>query len=122
MKIILEYRKLENIEEAHVYSVQGDDFYRSTSREFDVEDTPFPKLLTIIPSDFHILLPYNDGEDFIIQELGNVSFKWGNFSQEDVKGRLLSKVSPVFHEVFHDSIFEVYKSNNLRNMRFFLLC
>ena len=69
--------------------------------------------------DLHILLPYNNGDDFIIVELGKVSIKRGNFSQEDVRGRLLSKVSPVFHEVFHDSIFEVYRSNNLKNTRFF---
>ena len=119
MKVIREYRKLENMEEVHVYSVHGDDFYQSAPREFNVENIPFPKLLTIIPLDLHILLPYNDGEDFIIMELGKVSIKRGNFSQEDVRGRLLSKVSPVFNEVFHDPIFEVYKSNNLRNMRFF---
>ena len=70
MKVIREYRKLENIEEVHVYSVRGDDFYRSAPREFNVENTPFPKLLTIIPLDLHILLPYNDGDDFIIVELG----------------------------------------------------
>lgn len=119
MKIIRVYRKLENIEEVQVYSVQGDEFYRPAPQEFDVENTPFPKLLTIIPIGLHILLPYNDGDDFIIMELGKVSIKRGNFSQDDVRGRLLSKVSPVFHEVFYESLFEVYLSHNLKNMRFF---
>ena len=59
----------------------GDEFYVPAPREFDVEEVPFPELLSNIPMDIHILVPYNDGEDFIIHGLGNVSVKRGNFSQ-----------------------------------------
>lgn len=119
MKVIKMYRKLENIEEVHVYGQRGDEFYRPTKREFDVGDMPFPKLFRNIPFDIHILLPYENGNDFIIHSVGNVSIKRGHFSQDDVNGRLLSKASPVFHEVFHDSLFEVYTSHDIKKIRFF---
>lgn len=119
MNIVKEYRKLDDIEEVHVYALPGDEFYIPAPREFDVEEVPFPELLSNIPMDIHILVPYNDGEDFIIHGLGNVSIKRGNFSQEDVKGRLLSKVSPVFNEILYDSLFETYKSHILKKVRFF---
>ena len=58
-----------------------------------------------IKTDINIFVPYKDGEDFIIHGLGNSALKRGNIRQEDIEGRLLSKASPMFHQLLHESLF-----------------
>ena len=110
---------MENIEEVSIYDVQEIDFYNPTPQEFEVEKIPVQELMNNIHTDIHVLLPFDDGNDFIIQSLGNYTLKRGNFNQSDVKGRLLSKISPMFYEILKDSLLEVYNSHVTKNMRFF---
>ena len=119
MIIERQFRKLENIEEVSIYDVQEIDFYNPTPQEFEVEKIPVQELMNNIHTDIHVLLPFDDGNDFIIQSLGNYTLKRGNFNQSDVKGRLLSKISPMFYEILKDSLLEVYNSHVTKNMRFF---
>ena len=119
MIIERQFRKLENIEEVSIYDVQEIDFYNPTPQEFEVEKIPVQELMNNIHTDIHVLLPFDDGNDFIIQSLGSYTLKRGNFNQSDVKGRLLSKISPMFYEILKDSLLEVYNSHVTKNMRFF---
>lgn len=119
MKITRRYRRLEKIEEVHVYDVSRSEYYLSIPREFEVDDVLFPELMSNIPFDIHILSPYCDGKDFIIVSVGNVTIREGKFTQDDVTGRLLSNVTPVFHDILYDSIFEVYKTHKLKKLRLF---
>lgn len=110
---------MENIEEVSIYDVQEIDFYNPTPQEFEVEKIPVQELMNNIHTDIHVLLPFDNGDDFIIQSLGSYTLKRGNFNQSDVKGRLLSKISPMFYEILKDSLLEVYNSHVTKKMRFF---
>lgn len=77
MNIVKEYRKLEDILEVHVYALPGDEFYVPAPREFEVEEVPFPELLSNIPMDIHILVPYNDGRTLL-------SMVWEMFQLKEV--------------------------------------
>lgn len=119
MRFEREFRKLEGVEEISVYDVEDADFYVPVPQEFDVEPIPVQELMDNIDTDIHTLLPYNDGEDFILQGLGSYTLKRGNFNQEDIWGRLLSKISPMYYEILKDSLFEVYKSGGVKKLRFY---
>ncbi|WP_407414529.1 histidine kinase dimerization/phosphoacceptor domain -containing protein [Methanobrevibacter sp.] len=119
MIIERQYRKLEDIEEVSIYDVQDLDFYNPTPQEFEVEKIPVEELMNNIDTDIHVLFPFDDGNDFIIQSLGSYTLKRGNFNKSDVQGRLLSKISPMFYEILKDSLFDVYKSHTTKKMRFF---
>ena len=119
MRIEKEFRKLEGIEEISIFDANESDFYVRVPQEFEVEDIPVKELMDNIDTDIHILLPYRDGEDFILQRLGSFTLKRGNFSKEDVEGRLLSKISPMFDEMLHDLLFEVYRTHVTKRLRFF---
>ena len=112
------FRKLENIEEVSIYDVKDLDFYNPTPQEFEVEKIPVEELMNNIDTDIHVLLPFDDGKDYIIQSLGSYTLKRGNFNQSDIVGRLLSKISPMFYEILKDSLLDVYKSNVTKKMRF----
>lgn len=118
MRIQKEYRKLENIEEVNIYDVHEREFFNYVEQEFEVEKVPFQKLMKNISADINIFIPYNDGEDFIIHQLGKSGLKRGNITQNDIKGRLLSKVSPVYHKLLYEGLFEVYKTKKTKYMRF----
>lgn len=119
MRIEKEFRKLEGIEEISIFDANESDFYVRVPQEFEVEDIPVKELMDNIDTDIHILLPYRDGEDFILQRLGSFTLKRGNFSKEDVEGRLLSKISPMFDEMLHDLLVEVYRTHVTKRLRFF---
>ncbi len=119
MRIEKEFRKLEGIEEISIYDADESDFYVRVPQEFEVEDIPVKELMANIDTDIHILLPYRDGEDFILQSLGSFTLKRGNFTLGDVEGRLLSKISPMFHEMLYESLLDVYRSHVTRKLRFF---
>lgn len=119
MRIEKEFRKLEGIEEISIFDANESDFYVRVPKEFEVDDIPVKELMDNIDTDIHILLPYRDGEDFILQRLGSFTLKRGNFSKEDVEGRLLSKISPMFDEMLHDLLVEVYRTHVTKRLRFF---
>ena len=119
MRITKEYRRLEDIWEISIFDACDEDFYVPTPREFDVEEIPVMELMSNIDTDIHILLPYRDGEDFILQALGNYTLKRGNFTQSDVEGRLLSKISPMFYDMLADFMREVYQTGVTCKLRFF---
>ena len=110
---------MEDIWEISIYDVDERDFYVPTPREFDVDVIPVQELMDNIDTDIHTLLPYNDGEDFILQALGSYTLRRGNFVSSDVEGRLLSKISPMFFEILYDTLVEVYRSGETRKLRFF---
>ena len=113
------FRKLEDIEEVSIYDFQEADFYNPTPQEFEVDKVPVEELMNNIDTDIHVLLPFNDGEDFIIQSLGSYTLERGNFKPSDVEGRLLSKISPMFYEILKNFLAEVYKFHITKKMRFF---
>ena len=119
MRITKEYRRLEDIWEISIFDASDEDFYVPCPKEFDVEFIPVGELMRNIDTDIHILLPYNDCEDFILQALGNYTLRRGNFSQSDVEGRRLSRISPMFFEMLADFMREVYESGVTCKLRFF---
>ena len=119
MRIEKEFRKLEGIEEISIFDSKVDDFYVPCPQEFEVDDIPVKELMDNIDTDIHILLPYRDGEDFILQRLGSFTLKRGNFTKNDVGGRLLSKISPMFYEMLYEFLLEVYRTHVTKKLRFF---
>ena len=116
MRIEREYRRFEDIDEIRIYD--GDDYYRHAPKKFDVEELPIQELIKNVPIDIHILIPYGDGKDFIIQDLGSFTLDTFNFSHEDVKGRLLSEVSPLYFNMLYDDFMDVYTNRNTKKIRF----
>ena len=114
-----DYRRLENIDELRIYDINEKELYNPTPLEFHVDEVPFPQLMGNIPMDVNILIPHNDGNDYIIKSAGNFILNRGNLQLDDVRGRLLSKVSPVFYEIFHESLHEVYKSQETKVIHVF---
>ncbi len=118
MRIEKEYRILEDIDEIRIFNATKSDFYKPSPKAFDVEDIPFPGLIENIPMEIHAFIPYEDGKDFIIQSLGSFTIGRYGVSQDDVKGRLLSELSPLFFDVLKDYLMDVYTSRNPKRMRF----
>lgn len=86
--------------------------------EFDVEDIPLQELINNIPVEIHSLIPYEDGKDFIVQNVGKFTLEKYNCTLDDGKGRLLSKLSPLFFEILYDDLIDVYKNNTVKKIRF----
>lgn len=119
MKVNKDYRKLENIEELRIYDINEKKLYHPMPFEFHVDDVPFPQLVNNIPMDVNILIPHSDGKDFIIKSLGDFILKRGNLQLDDVRGRLLSKISPIYHNIFSEYFHEVYKTQKAKEIRVF---
>ena len=119
MKIYKDYRRLEDIDELRIYDIDKKELYNPTPLEFSVDDVPFPQLISNIPMDVNILIPHNDGNDFIIKSLGSFILGHFNLQLDDVRGRLLSKISPVFYEMFHEYFREVYKTQKTKVVHVF---
>ena len=62
-----DYRRLENIDELRIYDINEKELYTPTPLEFHVDEVPYPQLISNIPMDVNILIPHNDGNDFIIK-------------------------------------------------------
>ena len=90
MRIEKEYRHLEGIDEIRIFNASQKDFYKLAPREFEIEEIPLQELINNIPVEIHSLIPYNDGEDFIIQNVGKFTLKKYHCTPDDVNGRLLS--------------------------------
>ena len=118
MRVEKEYRLLEDIDEIRIYNASKKDFYKPTPQEFEIEDIPIQEFINNLPIEIHTLIPYNEGEDFIIQSLGNFTLDRYDRTQEDAKGRLLSKLSPLFFDILHDYLLGVYERQEAKNMRF----
>ncbi|WP_405295299.1 histidine kinase dimerization/phosphoacceptor domain -containing protein [Methanobrevibacter sp.] len=118
MKVEREFRQFEGIDEVRIYDASHEDFYNPTHKEFDVEDIPLPELINTIQVEIHSFIPYEDGKDFIIQRIGNFTLNKYHCTQDDAKGRLLSKLSPLFYDILHDDFVEVYQNHNIKELRF----
>ena len=118
MRIEKEYRHLEDIDEIRIYNATKKDFYKPTPKEFDVEDIPIQELIDNISMEIHAFIPYENGKDFIIQGLGKFTLERYNCSPEDAKGRLLSKLSPLFFEILYDYLLDAYQSHKTKKIRF----
>lgn len=119
MNIKREFRKVEDVEEISIFDVEDIDFYVPCPREFEAENIPVRELMNNIDIDIHTLLPYNGGEDFILQGLGRFTLKRGNITDDDVVGRRLSKISPMYYEILKDSLLEVYRTGVTKKLRFY---
>ena len=71
MRIEKEYLYLEDVYEIRIYNATGKDFYNPTPQEFDIEDHPLQEFINNISDEVHILIPYDDGNDFIVQRISN---------------------------------------------------
>lgn len=118
MRIEKEHRHLEGIDEIRIFNASQKDFYKPTPKEFDIKDLAFQELINNIPIEIHCLIPYEGGKDFIIQSIGNFTLDKYNCTPDDVKGRLLSKLSPLFYEILYDELVDVYKNHVTKDMRF----
>ena len=117
MKIEKEYLNLEDVYEIRIFDAAEVDFYNSTPQEFDIEDDPIQEFINNISDNVHIFIPHEDGKDFIIQYLSSNILETYNISQEDAKGRLLSKISPLCFYMLHDYLFEIYTNHSTKEMR-----
>ncbi len=118
MKIEKEHIQLEDIDEIRIYDGNKKDFYKPTPQEFEIEDIPIQELINNVPVEIHTLIPYENGKDFIIQSLGSFTLNRYKHSLEHVKGRLLSKLSPLFFDILHDYLLDVYKNHVVKKIRF----
>lgn len=118
MRIEKEYRILEGIDEIRIFDATENDFYKPTPQEFDIEDIPISELINNIHEEVHALIPHKDGQDFIIQNLSSLILNKYNWPPENVKGRLLSKFSPLFFNLLHEDLLDVYKTRNTKKIRF----
>ena len=118
MRVEKEYMDLEGIDEIRIFNASQKDFYKPTPKEFDIEDLAFQHLINNIPVEIHCLVPYEGGKDFIIQSIGNFTLDKYNCTLDDVKGRLLSKLSPLFFETLYDEFIDVYKNHVTKDIRF----
>ena len=119
MRIEKEYRKLEDTEEVRIYDITERDLFTKVPAEFDVMTMPFEKTLNNISNDIDLFVPYNDGEDFIVERLGLSALVRGHIEQEDVAGRLLCKTSPGFYKILAEPLREVYQTKKMKKMRLF---
>lgn len=118
MEINKEYLNLEDVYEIRIFNATGENCYNPTPQEFDIEDNPIQDFIDNISDDVHIFIPYENGKDFIIQSLGSYIHKTYNIPQKDIKGRLLSKISPFFFDLLYDYLFEVYSDHTTKKIRF----
>ena len=118
MRVEKEYMDLEGIEEIRIFNASHKDFYKPVPKEFDIKDIPLQGLIDSIPVEIHCFVPYENGKDFIIQHIGNFTLEKYNCTNDDVKGRLLSKLSPLFYEVLYDEFLDVYKNHGVKEIRF----
>lgn len=119
MRIEKEHRALENIDEIRIYDVSEKELYTPTPPEFDVEDIPLKNLISNIPVDINTFIPYENGKDFIIQSMGEDTLNRYNHVQEEARGRLLSKLSPLYFNILHEYLIDVYTNHTTKNVRLF---
>ena len=119
MRIEKKYRKLEDTEEVDIYDIKESELFTYVPQEFEIPFIPFENTLNNMSNDLDIFIPYNNGEDFIVQRLGLSALVRGHIKQSDVGGRLLSKTSPGFYKVLQEPLREVYETHKTKKMRFY---
>ncbi len=117
MRIEKAYRKLEDTLEVSIYDTTEKEMYQPAEPMFEGMQIPFKKTLRNLPCDMNIFTPYNDGEDFVIEMMGLSALERANIHTKDVSGRLISQISPAFHEILHDTLYDVYKTQKTHKMR-----
>lgn len=88
-------------------NIIGEDFIRKDSdalsfcdKVADCPEIPNQYLLNLMDDGMDVLIPYNDGEDFIIQSPSNHTLNFLNFYDVDlIKGRLYGEIFPVLKRV-----------------------
>ena len=118
MRVKKEHMLLEDIDEIRIYDATPEELYKPTPREFDVEDIKINELFNNIPFDINTFIPHDGGKDFIIQGLGRFTLKIYDCAPEDVKGRLLSKLSPPLFDILYDYLSEVNANHSTKEIRF----
>ena len=114
MRIEKKYRKLEDTEEVDIYDIKESELFTYVPQEFEIPFIPFENTLNNMSNDLDIFIPYNNGEDFIVQRLGLSALVRGHIKQSDVGGRLLSKTSPGFYKVLQEPLREVYETHKTK--------
>ncbi len=118
MRIEKEHMDLENIDEIRIYNAPKKDFYIPTPQEFDIDEIPMRHLIDNIPVEIHTFIPYENGKDFIIESLGSFTLNKYNCTPKEAKGRLLSKLSPLFFDILYDYLLDVYENHTVKRIRF----
>lgn len=119
MKVDKEYRRLEDVVEIRIHDIDEKELYKPTPLEFHVDEVPFNQLISNFQRDLDILIPHNGGKDFIIKSLGDFVLNRGNLKLDDVRGRLLSKISPIYYEIFQECFYNVYITQKTKEIRVF---
>lgn len=113
------FRELENIEEISVYDMNDTSLFRKILEKEPVEELPFQNIITNMPSDLDVFKPVENGNDFLVIRLGWSVLQRGNAKLMDVEGRLLSELSPVFYEIFKDTLKKVYDTHEKEKLRIY---
>ena len=119
MHIERQYRELEKIEEVRAYNISNIDLFEQAPQYQKPIKIPFCNIIKYVQSDVNMLIPIEDGEDFIINRLGWNILQRGNAKLEDVEGRKLSECSPFFYEIFNEPFKEVFKTKKTKSMRIY---
>lgn len=96
-----------------------EDFIFLDEEKYDIPNLPFKNLFNRLDYGIDILLPYNNGEDFIII---NLFERWKSFGKnsKDFIGHLFGKSFPILEKVGSlDIIRNVYKTHNPANVKLF---
>ena len=119
MRIERHFRELEKIEEIRVYNISNVELFESVPQFQKPINIPFCNIIRYVRSDVNMLIPIDDGEDYVINRLGWNILQRGNVKLEDVEGRKLSECSPVFYEIFKDAFKEVVGTKETKTMRIY---
>lgn len=118
MNIEKRYRRLEDTTEIRIKNITEKELFNYVEPIYEPPKIPFKRVLKNLPCDMDIFIPYRGGEDFIIQTLGISALERGNIREEDVEGRLLSECSPGYSEILHETLNEVYQTQETKKLRF----
>ena len=119
MHIERQYRELEKIEEVRVYNINNVELFEQAPQYQKPMKIPFCNIIKYVQSDVNMIIPIEDGEDFVINRLGWNILQRGNIKLEDVEGRKFSECSPIFYEIFKEPFKEVFKTKETKSMRIY---
>ncbi|WP_407421214.1 histidine kinase dimerization/phosphoacceptor domain -containing protein [Methanobrevibacter sp.] len=118
MNIQKKYLKLEDTTEITIKNITEKQLFHHVEPIYKAPEVPFKKVINSLPCDMNVFIPYNGGEDFVIQMLGISALERGNISPDDVEGRLLGECSPEYSKVLQDILYEVYSTHETKKLRF----
>jgi two-component sensor histidine kinase/FtsZ-binding cell division protein ZapB len=95
-RLVTENEHGERIAETQI---ENDSIFIEAEKVCDVETSPFINLFDFIDQGVDILKPVNNGERFIIEEVGTNSLSYSLLDKEELKGRYLDEVSPKIVEL-----------------------